>query len=215
MGGQLRQLFVTMLVHCSVNQESAFFEKYWVYLSDDIKHRIQSARGGSAHVVPPVTLRDLLLDELVVLFPRDGSSILDHSLSSKSSYLGPPLQDDVVNSALDVDYESLLKTTGVMHNRLNSDQLRAYASILDRIRSKHPGFFFVSGYGRTGKTFIWNALDAYLRGHKMVALAVASSGVAALLLPQGRTAHPGSKYLLILLRTEPVILEVYHAFCLD
>ena len=57
------------------------------------------------------------------------------------------------------------------------------------MREDKPRLFFVSGHSGTGKTFLRNALIAYLRGFKRIVLAVASSGVASLLLPGGRTAH--------------------------
>jgi hypothetical protein len=49
--------------------------------------------------------------------------------------------------------------------------------------------FFVAGCGGTGKTFLWTTLASRLRGEGKIVLAVASSGIAALLLPGGRTAH--------------------------
>jgi hypothetical protein len=49
--------------------------------------------------------------------------------------------------------------------------------------------FFVSGHGGTGKTFLWNCIVASLRAEGMIVLVVASSVVASLLLPSGRTAH--------------------------
>jgi hypothetical protein len=39
------------------------------------------------------------------------------------------------------------------------------------------------------KTFLWNAIISHLRSEKLIVLAVASSGVASLLLPGGCTAH--------------------------
>ncbi|XP_016167305.1 ATP-dependent DNA helicase PIF1-like [Arachis ipaensis] len=42
---------------------------------------------------------------------------------------------------------------------------------------------------RTGKTFIRRTLSAYLRNGGNIVLNVASSGIASLLLPNGRTAH--------------------------
>lgn len=44
-------------------------------------------------------------------------------------------------------------------------------------------------YGGTGKTFLWKSLYASLGLKGKVVLNVASSGIAALLLPGGRTAH--------------------------
>lgn len=46
-----------------------------------------------------------------------------------------------------------------------------------------------NGYGGTGKTYQWNTIVYYLRARKRIVLTVASSGVASLLLPNGRTAH--------------------------
>ena len=39
------------------------------------------------------------------------------------------------------------------------------------------------------KTFLWNCIITYLRAKRKIVLTVASSGVASLLLPNGRTAH--------------------------
>jgi hypothetical protein len=47
----------------------------------------------------------------------------------------------------------------------------------------------VYGYGGTGKTFLWTTLLNYVRSQGKIALAVASSGIASLLLPRGRTPH--------------------------
>ncbi|XP_071739897.1 uncharacterized protein [Rutidosis leptorrhynchoides] len=52
--------------------------------------------------------------------------------------------------------------------------------------SRRP-FFLISG--GTEKTFVYKTILAKLRSEKLIALAVASSGIASLLLPGGRTAH--------------------------
>ncbi|XP_070035691.1 ATP-dependent DNA helicase PIF1-like [Nicotiana tomentosiformis] len=49
--------------------------------------------------------------------------------------------------------------------------------------------FFVDGPGGTGKTFLYRALLATIRSQGFIALATATSGVAASILPGGRTAH--------------------------
>ncbi|KAI9121212.1 hypothetical protein K1719_008245 [Acacia pycnantha] len=50
-------------------------------------------------------------------------------------------------------------------------------------------FFFVNGYGGTGKTFLWNALTSTFHARGDIVLTVASSRIAATLLPSSRTAH--------------------------
>jgi hypothetical protein len=73
--------------------------------------------------------------------------------------------------------------------QLNNEKHHAFESIVNTILSNKAGFFFVSGYGGTGKTFLWNTIITYLRGHKKIVLSIASSGVVSLLLPGGRTTH--------------------------
>jgi hypothetical protein len=61
--------------------------------------------------------------------------------------------------------------------------------LIESALSCSPGLFFVCGHGGTGKTFFWNAILTHLRSRQKIVLAIASSGVALLLLPKGRTAH--------------------------
>ncbi|KAE9400316.1 hypothetical protein BT96DRAFT_742954, partial [Gymnopus androsaceus JB14] len=49
--------------------------------------------------------------------------------------------------------------------------------------------FFLDGPGGTGKMFVYITLCHTLRGEGSVILCVASTGIAALILPGGRTAH--------------------------
>ena len=189
MGDQLRRLFATILVHCGVNDENAFFEKYWSHLAEDIKYNIKRSFHDFNHVVPPDELRDILLDKLTVLFSKNGSNILDHMLPLKTTYDDNSDDNDMITDELSADPKSELLKAETMYNQLNLDQLLAYKNIIDRVVSGKPGFFFVSGYGGTGKTFLWSSIISYLRGKERIVLTVASSGVAALLLPGGRTAH--------------------------
>lgn len=72
---------------------------------------------------------------------------------------------------------------------LNADQRAFYDSVIQCVYKKQSFLYFVSGHGGTGKTFLWNAILATLRAQDHVVLAVASYGVASLLLPGGRTAY--------------------------
>ena len=49
--------------------------------------------------------------------------------------------------------------------------------------------FFIDGPGGTGKTYLYNILLAKVRSQRHIALATASSGIAALTLTGGRTVH--------------------------
>lgn len=69
------------------------------------------------------------------------------------------------------------------------DQRRIYRSICDAVDSSIGGVYFLDAPGGTGKTFVMNCLLAYVMQNNDIALAVASSGIAATLLKLGRTAH--------------------------
>jgi hypothetical protein len=72
-----------------------------------------------------------------------------------------------------------------MISQLNAEQREAFNIIIDDILHSKGGFYFVSGYGGTGKTFLWNANISFLRAQRKIVLSVASSGVASLLLSRG------------------------------
>ncbi|KAM0832333.1 hypothetical protein ACQ4PT_064970 [Festuca glaucescens] len=189
MGNQLRQLFVAMILYCGVLDENVFFEKYWTYLAEDIQYRIRSSLHDASYTVPVDELRNMLLDELAVVFAKNGSSISNHALPLKTVDANDLIVNNMVSDELSQDCETLIKTAETMQQQLNEDQKVAFKTIVGKVRDGKPGFFFVSGQGGTGKTFLWNAMVAYLRGYKRIVLTVASSGVASLLLPGGRTAH--------------------------
>jgi len=72
---------------------------------------------------------------------------------------------------------------------LTAEQFNVYQQIMQSVLSGDGRFYFVYGYGGTGKTFLWKTLSAALRSQGKIVLNVASSGIASLLLPNGKTAH--------------------------
>ncbi|XP_076038383.1 ATP-dependent DNA helicase Pif1-like [Oratosquilla oratoria] len=75
---------------------------------------------------------------------------------------------------------------------MNTDQRHCYDTIMERVKNSknysNDGFF-INAPGGTGKSFLLNALLDTLRSTEKIALAVASSGIAATVLHGGRTAH--------------------------
>ncbi|XP_058784545.1 uncharacterized protein LOC131659356 [Vicia villosa] len=76
-----------------------------------------------------------------------------------------------------------------LYASLTDEQRSIFEEIMDAVEKQQGGVFFLYGYGGTGKTFMWNTLSAALRSKKKIVLPVASSGIASLLLPGGRTTH--------------------------
>ncbi|KAL3628085.1 hypothetical protein CASFOL_028187 [Castilleja foliolosa] len=90
---------------------------------------------------------------------------------------------------LNYDRKALSLEHAKLHLIMTSEQKGVYSKIMSVVESNNGGMFFVYGYGGTGKTYLWRTLSAALRSKGHIVLNVASSGIASLLLPGGRTAH--------------------------
>ena len=87
------------------------------------------------------------------------------------------------------DVRELAEFVAENEPKLVDDQKAAYSRIIDSVKKNRGCLFFLDSPGGTGKTFVINLLLAGVRQNKRIALAVASSGIAATLLSGGRTAH--------------------------
>jgi len=76
-----------------------------------------------------------------------------------------------------------------LSDTLNEEQRAAYNEIMSSVDTEDGGLFFVDGPGGTGKTYLYRALLATVRSQKKIAVATATSGAAASIMPGGRTAH--------------------------
>lgn len=73
---------------------------------------------------------------------------------------------------------------------LNEEQRVVFDTVSRAVRQDTESkLFFLDGPGGTGKTFVYNALLRSLRDDGYRCMAMASSGIAACLLEEGRTAH--------------------------
>ncbi|XP_074356255.1 uncharacterized protein LOC141695953 [Apium graveolens] len=75
------------------------------------------------------------------------------------------------------------------HAMLNDKQADIFETIMNNVRCKTGGLFFVYGYGGIGKTFLWKTIISNLKSEGKIVLAVASFGIASLLFEGGRTTH--------------------------
>ncbi|XP_058762907.1 uncharacterized protein LOC131636298 [Vicia villosa] len=70
-----------------------------------------------------------------------------------------------------------------------NEQRSIFDKIMASVRAQKGVVYFLHGYGGTGKTYMWRTLASALRSKHDICLTVATSGIAPLLLPGGRTAH--------------------------
>ena len=76
-----------------------------------------------------------------------------------------------------------------MIQTLNVKQRARFSLIMNRVGKKIGQIFFVDGPGGTDKTYMCKALLAKVRSMNLIAIATATSGIAASIMPGGRTAH--------------------------
>jgi hypothetical protein len=121
---------------------------------------------------------------------RNGHRLEDFPTLPKSNYI-PSVHggNRLVEKELAYDQHTLNADADNVENRRNDDQRNAYKTILNVVTNKEGKLFFVYGSGGTSKTFVWTTLMSRLRGPGKIMLAVASSGIASLLLLGDRTTH--------------------------
>lgn len=72
---------------------------------------------------------------------------------------------------------------------MNNEQKILFNAVIESVEKELGRCFFLDGPGGTGKSFVIEQILAAIRSNGNVALAVASSGIAATLLSGGRTVH--------------------------
>jgi hypothetical protein len=107
----------------------------------------------------------------------------------------PPMidvYDDAIGTPREVyEEESIEPIVGyvALKDSLNEEQRAAYDKIMFVVDTDQGGLFFVDGPGGTEKTYLYRVLLATLCNQGKIAVETTTSGVAASIMPGGRTAH--------------------------
>ncbi|CAN1274857.1 ATP-dependent DNA helicase PIF1 [Linum perenne] len=99
------------------------------------------------------------------------------------------MSNSLLAEEMNYDRETLASQLQTEMPKLNAEQRYAFDQITDSVYNNKSQLFFIEGFGGTGKTFLWKVISMNLRAEKKVVLCVATSGIAALLMTGGRTAH--------------------------
>ncbi|KAF5466120.1 hypothetical protein F2P56_016075 [Juglans regia] len=173
----LRRLFATILVYCNPTNP----RELWEYFEQDMSSDFQTSVATSADI------RTKVLRSISSTLESMGKDInMFHLIEHDVSFDQNETEAREINDefAVSIPEEDLMASMS-----LNSEQQHAYESILQKVLLNESAAFFIDGPGGTGKTFLYKALLATVRSRNLIALATASSGVAASILPGGRTAH--------------------------
>ncbi|XP_015161034.1 uncharacterized protein [Solanum tuberosum] len=177
----LRHLFATLLAYCNPANPKELWQKFQCPMSEDFQN------------IPNIQTNDIccsVLNHINDILHSMGHNINEFNLISKT--ISSTISSNIMQQARDIHLERNITVTNedlLLHTHLNKEQQKAYNVILSRISLNKSGAFFIDGPGGTGKTYLYRALLATVRSKGFIALATATSGVAASVLPGGRTAH--------------------------
>lgn len=196
-GRQLIDLFVSLLIFCDVSDVGQFFRSSLPFLAPDVVHS-QRCRLQN----PNICFTD---EEILNYTLLEIDEVLNSNNKSLSDFTELPQIDPLIlniagNRLIGAErmyniYEEI-NLSKQLYSGLNHQQKYVYDSIMQSVSARNGGVFFVYGCGGTGKTFLWRAIISKIRYAGKVVLLVASSGIASLLLPGGRTSHSRFRILL-------------------
>ena len=144
---------------------------------------------------PGLDLQDEQLKQYTLLevdkhLKEHNQSLADYDeLPQPDTSILSEINSQVLRQELMYKFEKEKETHRVLFSAMNTDQEKVYAAVLKSVDEQSGQLIFVSGAGGTGKTYLYRTIIARLRSVGKVVIPVATAGIAALLLPGGRTAH--------------------------
>ncbi|XP_071686884.1 uncharacterized protein [Rutidosis leptorrhynchoides] len=158
-------------------------------MSDDIPLRVAASFHMSKIYINPSELESYVLYELQILLHQQSKSVSDFGLPKIPQHLLDDLQNRLIMEEKNFDREALIAEKLILESKMNDKQQMIYNMVISSNSSKKQELIFVYGHGGTGKTFLWKAITTALRAEGKIVLAVASSGIASLLLSFDQTAY--------------------------
>jgi len=186
-GHQLRNLFAIILIWCKPLRPHTLWEHYKVKMCDDLHHRL-IAQGRLHPTEEDVFDYGLHLLENILI--KSGKRLLNFDPMPIPQQQWEVLEGNfLLQEQLDYDPEEMRRRTDLWYPQANDEQRATFDKVMDSVNNNEGKMFFLHSAGGCGKTYLCNAIAAAVRADSKVALCVASSAIAALLLHGGRTAH--------------------------
>lgn len=187
LGSRLRRLFATILIFCSPSQPNDLWLEFWPKICDDLPLRL--LRMGVQNP-DPSDIQDYGLYLLNEILHESGSDLADWPAMPRPTHNWETVRSNpLIIEQLSFNQRQERELLRSSVELLNPEQFAIFSAATASVASNLNKIFFVNGPGGTGKTFLYRVICNKIRGDGHIALCVASSGIAALLLPGGRTSH--------------------------
>ena len=198
MPAKLRELFVIILVFCQPSQPGQLFEEFWQDWVEDFEQKSQS-RGVELTEQQKKTMLLLDLEMRLQSFEMQlrHCELPELTAEDLASVQHVARTDPVViREELDFDVDELRTTVEQRVPSFTDEQRTIYDEVMGAVRGKQSLVAFVDARGGCGKTYLLNTILDAVRSSETdgcTALAMATTGIAATLLNNGRTFHSRMK----------------------
>ncbi|KAM3376292.1 hypothetical protein P3S68_015007 [Capsicum galapagoense] len=163
-GNELRNLFVTILIHCQVSDSAKLWRTNYEILSEDITSLQRKRFQVKDLQLTEKQLEAYTLFELETILVKMGKSLKDiDGIPLPDSALLSDRGSRLINKELDYDKEDLKKVYDKSFALLNDCQKSAYEAIMASISNEEGCLFFIMEHGGIGKIFLWNTIILKLR----------------------------------------------------
>ncbi|CAK8531615.1 unnamed protein product [Lathyrus sativus] len=185
-----------MLLSSSMNRPEHVWNQTWHYLVDGILYSKRVITRNPGLTLIDEELKQLTLIEIETHLQKNNRSLKDFkSMPYPNDFVLSFLGNRLIYEERQYDSSAQKIIFDTFFSSLTNEQKHIYFDVMDVVERQNGGVFFLYGYGGTDKTFMWNTLAAAIRSKHKIVLPVASSGIASLLLPGGRTTHSRFKIL--------------------
>ena len=191
MPSQLRQLFTTILDFNNPQRPGDLWQEFKSYLCEDFRHRARMTH--TPNTMPNDTaIENMALWDMECALRTQGRRMED--------FPSMPIPVEPVNHQMsrlmqqeyDYDITQLQQEVIVEKSQLNGKQSGFYRGVMEAVNLPahlEANAHFLQSAGGCGKTHVLNLVLKTVRSMGLIAIAVATSGIAALLLQGGSTAH--------------------------
>ena len=201
---QLRRLLLLILVECRPSDPYELFRAFSAQLSADFlfKQNCSDDSDEKRRINKCYAIHEAIYALEIALASAgtvlDAEFLSDEYNAWKEQRKSVQAEENVsrlVREELDYKASEQADKAAAMYKRMNDGQMCVFDAVMAMVRASEdnefsaPHMIFNDAPGGTGKTFVNEALCAKVGGEGKIVLAVASSGIAAQLLPGGRTAH--------------------------
>ncbi|KAB0792783.1 hypothetical protein PPYR_00660 [Photinus pyralis] len=174
---QLRCLFARILMHCQPVHPEELWEEFKEAMSQDYERRYGSIEGQQKAYI-----------QISSMLSAEGYNISMYP--SMQQVNDTEYADDVSND------EQAIEAASRQYEHLNEKQKQIVDIILDQCDDdinesivSEPPCFYIDGPGGSGKTYVYTTLYSLLKKKNKNICTMAYTGIAATLLPKGRTVH--------------------------